>query len=364
MEYQRCGRQMQRSHESDNPCVECSTFLLRHGTGPFFGKNVDIPCERPCKSLLVVNKRGDHKLPLRLPEVRSEGWISKYGSVTFAAFGKELPVGGMNETGMVIEPMSLMETQYPPVGGTARLEKFQWVQYVLDCCSTVREVVKATDIVQPIETRSHFLVADSTGECAAIEFLHGRAVFHSGESLPVTAMTNSTYKESLQFLSQHLGFGGEQPSPSEYQSLPNFVRIAHGLHTASGNREAPPEDLCFSILHSVSDDVFTKRTTVYDINRRRAIFHTPVCRKIRYVDLERIDFSVDGSVMMLDIDADAEGDVSGEFVPLTAEANEAVTTDLSQMLLDFFPADHEVALLSTFGDLMGEIQRYSSQVAV
>ena len=30
-------------------------------------------------------------------------WVSKYGSVTFNQYGRELPTGGMNEAGLVVE---------------------------------------------------------------------------------------------------------------------------------------------------------------------------------------------------------------------------------------------------------------------
>ena len=363
MECHQGSRQMDLSKGGDgDPVVECSAFLFRHSSGPFYGKNVDIPHKKPSKGLLLINRRGVQKLPLRLPGVCSEGWVSIYGSLTFSAFGKELPVGGINETGMVIEPASPMETQYPTGASMLHLEKFQWTQHMLDCCATVREVVEKSESVLPIGLRSHFLVTDSTGECAAIEFLGGEMVCHSGESLPVPAITNSLYKDSLAYLEKHAGFGGDLPIPPEYQSLPNFVRIAHGLSAAGEGLGVPPEEICFSVLHSVSDGIFTKRSTIYDIARLWAIFHTSVCQKVRFVDLDRIDFSSDGPAMMLDVDVDAEGDVSDQFVPLTTKANDAVAEDLSRMLLGFVPADHGVQSLPiTFGDLMGEIRRYSSQ---
>lgn len=42
-----------------------------------------------------------------------------------------------------------------------------------------------------MDSRSHWLVCDSTGQCATVEFLKGKTVYHTGDELPVKALTNS-----------------------------------------------------------------------------------------------------------------------------------------------------------------------------
>src|SRR5581483_9546892 len=69
-------------------------------------------------------------------------WTSKYGSVTFNQFGRELPFGGMNEAGLVVENMWLTETQYPAGDSRPEINMLQWIQYQLDTCSTVAEVIE------------------------------------------------------------------------------------------------------------------------------------------------------------------------------------------------------------------------------
>ena len=54
------------------------------------------------------------------------------------------------------------------------------MQYLLDTCTTVEEVIAAQERVRISNTQEHFLVLDRTGACAAIEFLDGELVFAEG----------------------------------------------------------------------------------------------------------------------------------------------------------------------------------------
>jgi len=56
-------------------------------------------------------------------------WVSAYGSVTFNQFGRELPLGRMNEAGLVIEIMWLTQTEYPHSDRRPALRELQWAQY-------------------------------------------------------------------------------------------------------------------------------------------------------------------------------------------------------------------------------------------
>ena len=40
-------------------------------------------------------------------------WTAQYGSITFNQYGRELPTGGINEAGLVVESMALSEARYP-----------------------------------------------------------------------------------------------------------------------------------------------------------------------------------------------------------------------------------------------------------
>ena len=150
---------------------------------------------------------------MRSPGIPAESWTSKYGSVTFSAFGKDIPVGGINEAGLVMEPMGLPQSKHPPVDKTPRLHGGQWIQYALDSYSTVQEVLDNLNRVHPIGHNPHLLIADKTGDCAVLEYLEGRAVVYRGEDLPVRGISNATYADSMSALRQFVGFGEKSRSP-------------------------------------------------------------------------------------------------------------------------------------------------------
>jgi choloylglycine hydrolase len=338
----------------------CSTFLFARDGEILFGKNTDTPFEGEYKRLLLVNKRDCRKEPLKYPGIPTRPWTSKYGSVTLTLFGKEFPEGGMNEAGLVLMPMTLTETEYPPVGKTPRLALGQWKQYVLDSFGSVGEVVDALDGMAPLGYTSHFLVADSSGDCAAIEYLGGKAVCYRGDSLPVPAMTNSRYDASLECLKQHAD--GSEPSNVGFAngSLLRFVRIARKLNDFEAARETLPVRYCFSILESVSQGEHTKHSVVFDIVERRIYFHTLGCRNIRSISFDGLDFSPDSPVLMLDVNAEGEGDISTRFVPLTAEANQAVAADVCRVALEAVSGSTEMPLLGmTFAEMVEQISHFS-----
>ena len=84
----------------------CTTFCLDHGDRPVFGRNYDWTVE---DGLVIINKRGVTKAST----LGRLAWTSKYGSATFNQYGREFPIGGMNEAGLVVESMVLLETEYP-----------------------------------------------------------------------------------------------------------------------------------------------------------------------------------------------------------------------------------------------------------
>lgn len=61
----------------------------------------------------MTNQRNVEKTALIDQKENPIKWISRYGSITFNQVGRDLPFGGMNETGLVVEHMSLPQTTYP-----------------------------------------------------------------------------------------------------------------------------------------------------------------------------------------------------------------------------------------------------------
>ena len=196
----------------------CTTFVLSgNGKMLFFARSYDRDMR---DAIVMINKR--NVLKKARVSGRALEWQSKYGSITFNQYGRDFPIGGMNENGLVIEVMILPITaDYVNNECLPAVNPAQWVQYQLDIAANVDEViqnamkVKVTDLWAPL----HYLVSDSVN-CAVIEYYNGEVHVYSGDSLgvyvgptfvPVRASANSTYQESLDSLKRYEKFGGSLP---------------------------------------------------------------------------------------------------------------------------------------------------------
>ena len=155
----------------------CTAFLQE---GLFAGKNYDWHLDH---GLLIVNKKGIAKRAILLdPTDKAAEWVSRYGSVTFNQYGREMPNGGINEVGLVVETLMLPGTQNPAADERPALTA--WVQYQLDNSRTVDDVVasdKAVRISYAMPMPLHFFVCDREGKAAVVEFLQGKLVCHTGD---------------------------------------------------------------------------------------------------------------------------------------------------------------------------------------
>src|SRR5262245_54004411 len=89
----------------------CTTFLLSSGNHHVVGKSYDWDMGQ---GLVMINKRGVVKQGLPAPTTGTPPkWKSKYASITFNQYGREIPNGGMNEKGLVVEIMWLDSSVYP-----------------------------------------------------------------------------------------------------------------------------------------------------------------------------------------------------------------------------------------------------------
>jgi penicillin V acylase-like amidase (Ntn superfamily) len=168
-----------------------------------FGANQDNTLET---GLLFINKKNVLKTNWD-PGTSGEyaRWISRYGSVTVNFVGYQMAWAGMNEAGLMISTMSLAETQEPTPDERPPFPGALWMQYQLDNHSTIEQVIASdTEIRLDNSAVDHYLVCDRTGTCAVIEFLDGEMVTYTGSSLPVQALTNSTYQDSLTALEDGL----------------------------------------------------------------------------------------------------------------------------------------------------------------
>ena len=294
----------------------CSTFVLRSGDQLVFGRNYDYSTGY---GIVFQNQRHLGKTAFS----GTLSWVSRYASLTCNQFGKEQPTDGMNEAGLVVALMMLDATRYPSPDARPAIGCLAWIQYQLDNCATVEDVIQTDARVRiaPGNSPLHFLVCDALGDVAVIEFLDGRMVVHRGDTMPVPALTNSTYDESINYLQQHVGFGGDRPIPQSRSSLDRFVRVADRLRQYSPDISTPLVDYAFSALGAVAQGSFTRWTIVYDVSARTIYFKTRESPTVKLAPFHGFDFRCTVLPKLLDIDYQGWGDVSQAFENYTNAAN-------------------------------------------
>lgn len=247
----------------------CTTFVFRQGNRIFFGRNLDWITGT---GLIMTNSRNLEKVALVDSSEKAIKWVSKFGSITFNQIGRELPYGGINEAGLIVEHMTLDETVYPSRDDRNAIGAFQWIQFQLDNFSTIEEVMNSDTFLRIVDaSKIHFLISDKFGHVAAIEFLNGKMVCHTGKSLPVEVMANSTYEKSV---SCYINNGDKQSDRSLY----NFCTAARQIQQINSLSGDSTIVNVFHILSSVSQGIGTKWSIVYDVANMRIylkIFETP-----------------------------------------------------------------------------------------
>src|SRR5579871_2714145 len=124
-----------------NHATACTAFELNPQGGKHhvvFGRNYDWPVE---VGLVLVNKHDMKKTALLMNGGRPATWTARYGSLTFNQFGRDLPNGGINEAGLVIEVLWLNETGYAAPDKRPSLNALTWIQYQLDTAASVADVL-------------------------------------------------------------------------------------------------------------------------------------------------------------------------------------------------------------------------------
>ena len=310
------------------PDRSCATFLMARGDRVIVGHNLDEAMAVP--GLLVVNPRGlakenrtfdDVESSRRSASARRLGWVSRYGSLTYNVFGRELPDGGANEAGLYVGEMTLLSTSWPKGGTAARMYHHQWIQYLLDSFATVDEALQSLERALPEgHCRWHFFLADRGGRAAVVEFSKAGARVYHGEELPYPILCNDAYAAELLDLRRYAGFGGARdPAPRYENEDPRFRWAAVAL--AARPAGTAVEEQAFDVLRRL-DLGTTKWSVVHDLVRSRVWFRTSVSREVKWVDLSSFDLTCTATPMALDVHTAGAGDVSGRFAPLGRASNE------------------------------------------
>jgi penicillin V acylase-like amidase (Ntn superfamily) len=210
----------------------CSTFKLQRGSELIYGHNLN-EGDIGVPGVVFVNKRSIFKHGRTWNEMYNKdganassfAWISRYGSVTFNNFGKDFPDGGMNEVGLYIWEMN-ENAEYPQDSNLPKLFMMNWIQFVLDNCSTLDEAIQSASEFQIDGWTWHYFISDSKGNSASLAFINGKVKVNRGENMPIPALFNEPYDRELELLKYYKGFGGLYDITLNDPKVPRFVKTA------------------------------------------------------------------------------------------------------------------------------------------
>lgn len=296
-----------------NPAEACTTFALDGPKGPVVGKSYDWHMGQ---GSLIANPAGRTKVALLTSRSTPARWTAKYGSLTFNQYGHELPNGGMNEAGLVVEIMWLKQAQHEPTDARPAINELQWIQMQLDLHATVEEVVKhAGDVrIERVSGRVHYLVCDKTGACASFEHLDGALVIEP-QAQP-RALTNHPYAVAKAHAAT------KKAKVSGHGSLARFSRAA----SASTRRHDEPVAAAWQVLDGVLIDNYTQWGIVYEPEALKVHFRTRAQPAAKTVQMKAVLPTCAKGPFALDIDEPGSGDVSKHFVRLSEGRNRALVS--------------------------------------
>lgn len=265
--------------------LACTAFCLKNNGNIYLSKNLDWPIDN---GYLFLNERGINKSLLTHSIISPEEfhWISKYRSITFNQFGKEFPLGGMNEKGLVIEELNMQTVNYKYDSLKTPINEFQFVQFILDNFESVREIAWHLDQFQykPLFQHLHYIVADRSGDILVIE--------HNGSGFRLfypnltgfTVLSNNNYEESVKYCSNFRGFGGNLAIKKREGSNERFVFTAKMI---ADFKNFNPVEYSFMILDSIKQND-TRWSLVYDINNLivKVKFHS--CKRVKEFNFYKI----------------------------------------------------------------------------
>ncbi len=347
---------------SSNSVLACSTFKLQKGNELIYGHNLN-EGDIGVPGMVFINKRGIFKNARTFSELSTKNrlnpstysWISRYGSVSFNNFGKDLPDGGMNEVGLYIWEMN-EEANYPQNKKLPKLMHANWMQYVLDNCLTLDEAILSASQFQIDGWTWHYFISDATGNCVSLAFIDGKVKINRGENMPVPALFNTPYDREMELLRYYKGYGGLYDIEMNNPNVPRFVKTAAMLRDYDPSKNAV--NYGFEMLKNISVYDEPEWSIIFDANRRNVYYKTRLTSEIKYFSINAIDFSNNNSVQILDMDSKEGGDVFNRFQPYS---NEAMKSFLELKLIPLFPKEMFTSGGLTLGEFADRLTTHADK---
>jgi choloylglycine hydrolase len=263
-------------------------------------------------------------------------WKSKYGVAGANAFNMLQITDGLNEKGLGIGIFYMPNyAQYQTVDAKnveRSLAPWELPLYLLSNCTTVQEAVAAArsvhvadagPIIPDFNPAFHYVVHDARGQCAVLEYIGGELKVHDN---PLGVVTNApTFDWHLTNLSNYvnlragsapaedfsgikistlgqgsgmLGLPGDFTPPSRFVRAVAFTQSALPVETALDgvlqafhilNQFDIPKGAARETENGRTISDYTMWTSASDLKNHRYYFHTFDNRRIRMVDLNKVD---------------------------------------------------------------------------
>ncbi len=321
----------------------CTSFVLKAEDGAaVYGRTMEWGAF-DLNSRLVIVPRG-YKFNGHTPDGKAGlHWEGRYGVVGLDAIEKDFLTDGMNEKGLVVGVLYLpgfAEFQpYEPETADRSMGPSDLASYLLTQFAAVDEVraglkdVRVVPIPEPalggLTPPLHWMVADPSGKTIVIEYLKGQLHVYDN---PLRVLTNApSFEWHMTNLRNYInlspvalpgkkienldfrplgGGSGLIGLPGDFTPPSRFVRIVAFTQTARKTPHGP--ETVYEVLRILdnfnvplgasegSDAGNTKLagmrsstiwTSVADTKNRVYYYHTQHNRRLRSVDLKKIDFS-------------------------------------------------------------------------
>ncbi len=330
---------------SNNTSTACTGIILKAKDGAvIYGRTMEWG-SFDLHSRVVIIPRG-HQFTGATPDRKpGKTWTSTYGIVGLDAVGQDIIADGMNEKGLTVgsfyQPGYAKYATYDPAHAADSIAPLDVGQFILAQCATLAEArevmakVRVVPVVEPaigIAPPLHFLVTESSGKAIVIEFLEGEMKIFDAPLGVITNAPEYNWHETnlrnyinlsaialpgkkigdLDFKplgggSGMIGLPGDNTPPSRFvravaatqtarptatgdETIYELLRILDNFNLPLGAAEGSGEAKTAGMRSS------TIWTTGYDTKNLRMYYHTQNNRRVRMLDLAKIDFSNPGLV--------------------------------------------------------------------
>lgn len=340
-----------------NPVAACTGVTLKAKDGSVvFGRTQEWGTF-DLRSRVAIVPRG-LSLHDKMPDGKNGlAWKTKYGTVGLDVLEKDLLIDGMNEKGLTANLFYhegyTEYAKYNPRKADKTVSILALVPYLLTSYQSVDEVRNALAKVNVVGVDVpeiggpppvHVAVTDASGKMIVVEFLNGVTTIHDA---PLGVVTNGpTYDWHMENLRNYVNLDVPLPKrkitdlqstkfgagnrlyglPGDLTSPSRFLRVAAYASTARptpDGKETMYE--VFRILDNFNLSVgasaegggasnpegmrsSTIWTTVYDTKNRVMYYHTMHNRRVRQVDLTKINFGA-GEITRLPLDREKQQDI-------------------------------------------------------